>query len=113
MKTKLLFYLLLLLGLNVNAQIINVSTGVDNSGNALSYGSVDPLWQIASSPNPPGTPALVSPSYPPTWEVTPIPITNANLINSFGDCCGNLAGIYTFERNFTIARLIPKSRSAK
>ena len=103
MKTKLLFYLLLLLGLNVNAQIINVSTGVDNSGNALSYGSVDPLWQIASSPNPPGTPALVSPSYPPTWEVTPIPITNANLINSFGDCCGNLAGIYTFERNFTIA----------
>jgi hypothetical protein len=103
MKTKLLFYLILLLGLNANAQIINVSTGVDNSGNALPYGSVDPLWQIANSPNPPGTPALVSISYPPTWEVTPIATTNANLINSFGDCCGNLPGIYTFERNFTVA----------
>ena len=102
MKTKLLFYLILLLGLNANAQIINVSTGVDNSGNALANGVNDPNWQIASSPNPPGTLALVSPTYPPTWEATPVVATNAKSINSNGDCCANLPGIYTFERSFTV-----------
>ncbi len=103
MKTKLLLYLILVLGLNSYSQIINVSTGIDGSGNALSIGTVDPFWQIASSPNPPGTPAKVSTSFSSSvWEPTPVSITNAEMINASANCCGNVGGIYTFERDFLI-----------
>lgn len=99
---KLLFYLILLVGLNALAQI-NVSTGIDALGNALPIGSADPFWQIASSPNPPGTPAKVTTSFSPTvWLPTPVSGTNAEMINSSASCCGNLAGIYTFERDFAV-----------
>ena len=103
MKTKLLFYLMLLLGLNGYAQTINVSTGVNALGNALTVGTVDPLWQIVSSPNPAGTSAKVTTSFSPTvWEPTPVATTNANLINASANCCSNAPGDYTFERSFTV-----------
>jgi Secretion system C-terminal sorting domain len=105
MKTKLLFYLMLLVGLNASAQTINVSTGIDSSGNALSVGSTDPNWQIVSSPNPPGTPAKASSDFgsPGVWEPSPVAVTNARIINSAANCCSNLPGIYTFERSITIS----------
>ena len=95
---------MLLAGLNANAQTINVSTGINASGNALSVGSTDPNWQIVSSPNPIGTPAKASSDYPSpgVWEPSPVAVTNARIINSAGNCCSNLAGIYTFERSITI-----------
>eukprot|EP01036_Dinobryon_divergens_P025970 gene25970-34570_t len=87
-----------------NSQFINVSTGIDNSGNALAVGTVDPNWQIASSPNPPGTPVLVSDYFSPYWEVTPVSSTNAGWINHYGNHLFQVSqiGIYTFERPFTV-----------
>ena len=105
MKKKLFFYLMLLIGLNNYAQTINVSTGIDATGNALAVGSIDPFWQISNSPNPAGTPAQ-SFQYPfpaSTWQQTPVATTNACQINTTGSCCGNLPGIYTFERSFTVS----------
>lgn len=91
------------------SQFINVSTGIDNAGNALATGSVDPNWQIASSPNPPGTPALVQKYFSPYWEVTPVASSNAGWINQYGGDFNtgiffpsNQIGIYTFERPFTV-----------
>lgn len=101
MKTKLLLYLILLLGLNVNAQIINVSTGVDATGVPITTTSNDPLWTITSSPYPSGTPAKATSSFPGAWEPTPVSATNAQWINTSGDHC-DYAGIYTFERDFTV-----------
>ncbi len=88
----------------ITSQFINVSTGIDNAGNALAAGTVDPNWQIASSPNPPGTPALVSNYFAPFWEVTPVSSTNAGWINHYGNYLFQLSqiGIYTFERPFTV-----------
>ena len=82
---------------------INVSTGIDAAGNALSIGTIDPFWKIASSPNPPGTPAKVSTSFSASvWEPTPVATTNAEMINPSASCCSNLNGIYTFERDFVV-----------
>ena len=86
----------------VTSQFINVSTGIDNLGNALAAGSVDSNWQLVSSPNPPGTPALVSDCYPVLWEPTPIAFSNAGWINAAGTFNMTVAGIYTFERSFTV-----------
>ncbi len=88
----------------ITSQFINVSTGIDNAGNALAAGTVDPNWQIASSPNPPGTPALVSNYFAPFWEVTPVASTNAGWINHYGAprFLVSQIGIYTFERPFTV-----------
>ena len=60
LKTKWLLYLILLIGLNLKAQI-NVSTGVDASGNALPNGSVDPFWHSINGPLN-GSSPIVSPS---------------------------------------------------
>jgi hypothetical protein len=82
---------------------INISTGIDTDGTSISTGNVDPLWVIASSPYPSGTPALSSSTYS-VWEPSPVPSTNANWINATGaNCCTNLPGNYTFERDFTIS----------
>ncbi len=86
----------------ISSQFINVSTGIDNLGNALPAGSVDSNWQLVSSPNPPGTPALVSDYFPGYWEPTPINSTNAGWINAAGNFDMTVAGIYTFERSFTV-----------
>ncbi len=96
MKTKLLFYLILLLGLNARAQIINVSTGVDNSGAALATGANDPNWQIVSHP----TPKVCG--YHPVWETNPVSVTNAGWINDSGSYFASVPAIYTFERSFTV-----------
>lgn len=94
---------MLLIGLNNYAQTINVSTGVDASGNALPPGSIDPFWQITNSPNPAGTLAksFINTGFA-LWEITPVATTNACQINAVGSCCGNSPGIYTFERSFTV-----------
>jgi hypothetical protein len=84
--------------------VLPVSTGLNA---ALSgpepVGNIDPHWQIASSPNPPGTPARVSNAYLPYWQPTPIAGTDASWINVPGAYWGyNTPGIYTFERPFNI-----------
>ncbi len=88
---------MLLLGLNMNSQVINVSTGVDNSGNALSIGTTDPNWQILSNPSPK---ACGAHSY---WQPSPISGTNANWINDSGVFYSSNPSIYTFERPFVVA----------
>jgi hypothetical protein len=81
---------------------INISTGIDIDENSIATGNIDPLWVIASSPYPSGTPALSSSTYS-VWEPSPVPSTNANWINATGaNCCTNLPGNYIFERDFTI-----------
>ena len=86
----------------ITSQIINVSTGIDNAGSALVAGSVDPNWHLVSSPNPLGTPALVSDYFLPYWEPTPITPSNAVWINAAGNYYSTVSGIYTFERSFTV-----------
>lgn len=101
MRTRLLFYLTLLIGLNVSAQI-NVSTGVDASGNSLPAGSTDPFWTITGGPLV-GQPATVSPTFlAADWENTPVPVTNAGLLNFSGFCCDNVAGLFLYERSFNV-----------
>ncbi|WP_309640459.1 T9SS type A sorting domain-containing protein [Flavobacterium sp.] len=98
---KKIFYLILFIALNLQAQI-NVSTGVDASGNALAYGSTDPFWQISGGPLPTAVPAKVTQSLAVIWENTPILGTNANLINIEDTCCNSLTGIFYFERSFNV-----------
>lgn len=82
---------------------INISTGIDPTGTALTIGNVDTNWQVVSSPYPAGTPALNSSTYG-VWQPTPVATTNAGWINCTGaNCCTNLPGDYIFERPFTIA----------
>ena len=88
---------MLLLGLNSFAQIINVSTGVDNSGNALAVGVNDPNWQIVSNT----TPKVCG--YHGAWQPTPISGSNAGWINDTGVYYASNPAIYTFERPFSIA----------
>ncbi len=99
---KFVLLVVLLLGLNGYSQVINVSTGIDTAGNALPGGSIDPNWQITSSPNPPGTPAKVQNYYFGYWQSTPVATTNAGWIDT-SSTLSDLAGIYTFERSFTVA----------
>jgi hypothetical protein len=80
---------------------INISTGIDANGNSIATSSVDPFWQITSSPNPSGTPALGETGLG-VWEPSPVATTNATWINASGTCCSNLAGTYVFERDFVI-----------
>ena len=102
MKSKITFLLFILFSINSFAQIINVSTGVDNSGNALIGGTSDPNWQVVSSPYPNGTPAFTT-SFNGIWESVPTTTTNASWINATGSCCNiNTPGNYTFERTFTV-----------
>jgi Secretion system C-terminal sorting domain len=104
MKTRLLFYLMLLVGLNANAQIINVSTGIDNSGNSLSQYSTDPNWVITSPGTSSSVTALVSDFVSFAWEQSPVAITNANWINQDGTQFIDQAynGINIYERNFIV-----------
>ncbi len=80
----------------------NISTGIDNLGNALLVGDLDPNWQIVSSPNFPMTDAHVSDPFPGFWEPTPVAVTNAGWLNYSGDPFSSIPGIYTFERSFAI-----------
>ncbi len=85
-----------------NTQNINVSTGIDNSGNALAVGTPDPIWQISGNPAVP-TP-IVCDFINPNWQPTPVTVTNAGWINDTGFNTGaNSPVTYTFERDFTIA----------
>ncbi len=101
MKTKLLLYLILLLGLNSYSQIINVSTGIDSSENSLATGTTDPFWQIVSSPYPSAVSAKATNSFPGAWEATPVSGTNAKWINTSG-AFSDYAGVYTFERDLNV-----------
>ncbi len=80
---------------------INVSTGIDNLGNALSVGTADPNWHITSSPYG-AIPPIVCPSFLPYWVATPILGTNARWLNQDSTFFG-IPGNYTFERSFTVA----------
>ncbi len=103
MKTK--FILSLLIGLaycGLRSQ--NLSTGIDNFGNALPIGATDPNWIIASSPLLPLTNAQVCTFYAGFWEPTPVAGTNAGWINFSGDPYGgSIGGLYIFERPFSIS----------
>jgi len=79
---------------------INVSTGIDNTGNAIAVGATDPNWSIVSGPMMPAAKRVAS--YLPYWQPTPIAGTNACWINGSGTIFNNAAGIYVFERSFTI-----------
>jgi len=80
------------------AQTINISTGL------ASVGSVDSNWQLAA-PIPSGatTSTYVVNSYLNYWQSTPITGTNARWINPKPTLQTQTAGIYIFERNFTLA----------
>ncbi len=82
----------------------NLSTGIDNFGNALTVGSLDPNWVIVSSPDGCNTPTVM-PAYLPYWEATPIPGTNAGWLDCTGNIQGSTPGDYVFERSFTVGAL--------
>ncbi len=86
------------------AQTIPVSTGLNAALTANEpIGNADPYWKIASSPNPPGTPARVSTYYTGYWQPTPVVPTYAGWINVPGNAYGyNIPGIYVFERDFNV-----------
>jgi Secretion system C-terminal sorting domain len=98
MKKLILSMIMALTSLAIHAQTINVSTGVDNAGNALAQYTTDPFWKITDlNPNN----AIVSDIGP--WEPEPVAGTNAMFINNTGNqCCSNAVGIHTFERSFTV-----------
>jgi hypothetical protein len=101
---KLLFNLILFVGLSGYSQIINVSTGIDNLGNSLSQYSPDPDWVITSPGTSASVTALVSDFVSFAWEPSPVGITNANWINQDGTQFINQAfnGINIYERNFIV-----------
>ncbi|MEY4927925.1 MAG: hypothetical protein RI894_2361, partial [Bacteroidota bacterium] len=100
-KNNILFLFFLFIGINNLFAQINVSTGLNSTGGVGIQGSIDPNWQIASSPNPPGTPALVSSRHP-LWQATPIAITNASWISQSGMFDNSPTGYYVFDRAFTV-----------
>ncbi len=85
----------------------NVSTGISNANAYLGVGGTDPNWSVVSSPGSLTTPvpAIVCPTYTPFWVPTPIltPATNAGWINVTNSFSGHKAGVYIFERKFTVA----------
>ncbi len=82
---------------------INVSTGLDSSGNTLIGGGVDFNWTATTSPYLPSTIARKIPDGSVSvWQLTPIVNTQAGWINCKGFASGNIAGNYTFERSFSI-----------
>jgi hypothetical protein len=103
MKTlaqKLLFLTLCLTVLApIFSQTINVSTGIDNLGNSISVGAIDPNWVISAGPGGPTTRRIAS--YSGYWQATPIAITNAGWINYTGTT-NDPVGIKTFDRDFVI-----------
>ncbi len=104
MKRKLtLLAAMLFSALFMYAQI-QVSTGLNATLTGPEpIGNIDPYWKIASSPNPPNTPARVSTFYSGYWQPTPVGGTNAGWINYSANAYGgNPPGIYVFERDFTI-----------
>lgn len=101
---KLIMYLVLLYGLSINAQIINISTGVDASGNPVAEGKLDTFWKISSKVNSNPTPAKITAYSAGRWEQTPISSANSGWINPMGYCCSNSIGSYTFERVFSVTR---------
>ncbi len=90
------------MGSMLHAQTINVSTGVDNSGNALVTGNQDPNWEITSHGA--STPEI---AFDPSgyWENTPVSGTNAKWINTSGSqgYTNSITGNVTFERSFNVA----------
>ena len=103
MKTlvqKMLFLTLCLTALApIFSQTINVSTGIDNFGNSISVGTVDPNWVISAGPGGPTTRRIAS--YFGYWQATPIAVTNAGWINYTGTT-NDPIGIKTFDRDFVI-----------
>jgi hypothetical protein len=83
---------------------INISTGLNATLNGPeAAGNQENWWQMTSSPNPPGTPALVCNHFPNLWQPTPVTGTNAGWINAPGDPKGeNLSGLYVFDRVISI-----------
>jgi len=79
---------------------INISTGIDNNGNAIAIGAQDPNWNITAGP---GTGITRrEQSFPGYWQPTPVVPTNAGWINSTGTW-NDPAGIKTYDRTFNIA----------
>lgn len=102
MKTKLFFYLMLLIGLNNYAQTINVSTGVSSTGLPVSQNTSDPYWNIVSGPG--GfipQQAIVVPTYTFNWQPTPISGTNAQWLNNVTNYF-SVPGNYVYERSFNV-----------
>ena len=102
MKTKLFFYLMLLIGLNNYAQTINVSTGVSSAGLSVSQNTPDPYWNIVSGPA--GfipQQAIVVPTYTFNWQPTPISGTNAQWLNNVTNYL-SVPGNYVYERSFNV-----------
>ncbi|HRG18966.1 MAG TPA: T9SS type A sorting domain-containing protein [Flavobacterium lutivivi] len=102
MKTKLFFYLMLLIGLNNYAQTINVSTGVSSTGLPVSQNTPDPYWKIVAGPG--GfipQQATVVPTYTFNWQPTPISGTNAQWLNNVTNYI-SIPGNYVYERSFNV-----------
>jgi hypothetical protein len=102
MKKKLLFYLMLLIGLNNYAQTINVSTGVTATGQPVTQTTPDPNWNIVSGPA--GfipQQAFVVPTYTFNWQPTPIAVTNAQWVNTVTNFV-SITGDYIYERSFNV-----------
>ena len=102
MKTKLFFYLILLIGLNNYAQTINVSTGVSSAGLSVSQNTPDPYWNIVAGPG--GfipQQAIVVPTYTFNWQPTPISGTNAQWLNNVTNYL-SVPGNYVYERSFNV-----------
>ncbi|WP_343605764.1 hypothetical protein [Fluviicola sp.] len=78
----------------------NISTGIDNSGNAIALGAADPNWTISAGPaSGPVTHRVAT--FTGYWEPTPVGLTNACWINSTGTY-NDPVGIETFDRDFYI-----------
>jgi len=77
----------------------NISTGIDNSGNAIALGALDPNWTISAGPGGPATHRVAS--FSGYWQPTPVGLTNACWINSTGTY-NDPIGIETFDRDFVI-----------
>lgn len=77
----------------------NISTGIDNAGNAIAVGAADPNWVISAGPGGPVTHRVAS--YSGYWQATPVLPTNACWINSTGTY-NDPIGIETFDRDFVI-----------
>lgn len=108
MKKLFLSLMLGLVSYLVQAQVINVSTGIDNAGNSLTppnnytMGGADPNWKMINISNPTTYACYYYGGY---WQSTPVSGTNAGWINNTGlPLDPNMAiGNDTLERDFSIA----------
>lgn len=101
MKKNVLLFALMLIYFVSSAQI-NISTGVDASGNSLAPGANDPFWKLAAGS--PVTPNAIieDQTMSGTWLPTPVSGTNALWIGGKQNPGSQIPGDYYFQRIITV-----------